>query len=118
MMPVAHIDSRINIDSIIHGRYVDGMAGTGLDGVVAATTHLSLVDGERGELVVAGYRIDDLAEHATFEETTWLLWYGELPSAAQLETFSGDLASVREIPDATLAVLRECAHRDLDVMDA
>jgi citrate synthase len=118
MMSVAHIDSPINIDSIIHGRYVGGMAPSGLDGVVAATTHLSLVDGERGELVIAGYPIHDLAEHATFEETTWLLWHGELPSAAQLETFRADLASVREIPDATLAILRECAHRNLDVMDA
>jgi citrate synthase len=94
------------------------MAGSGLDGVVAATTQLSLVDGERGELVIAGYRIDDLAEHATFEETTWLLWHGDLPSTEQLDAFRGDLAAVRAIPDATLTLLRECAHRDLDVMDA
>jgi citrate synthase len=118
MMSVAHIDSPINIDSIIHGRYVDGMASSGLDGVVAATTQLSLVDGERGELVIAGYRIDDLAEHATFEETTWLLWHGDLPSTAQLNAFRGDLATARVIPDETSALLRECAHRDLDVMDA
>jgi len=94
------------------------MASSGLDGVVAATTRLSLVDGERGELVIAGYRIDDLAEHATFEETTWLLWHGDLPSTEQLDAFRGDLAAVRVIPDATLTLLRECAHRDLDVMDA
>ncbi len=94
------------------------MASSGLDGVVAATTQLSLVDGERGELVIAGYRIDDLAEHATFEETTWLLWHGDLPSTEQLDAFRGDLAAVRVIPDATLTLLRECAHRDLDVMDA
>jgi len=117
-MSVVHIDPSINVDSIIHGRYVGGMAGSGLDGVVAATTQLSLVDGERGELVIAGYRIDDLAEHATFEETTWLLWHGDLPSTEQLDTFRGDLAAVRVIPDATLTLLRECAHRDLDVMDA
>lgn len=94
------------------------MASSGLDGVVAATTRLSLVDGERGELVIAGYRIDDLAEHATFEETTWLLWHGDLPSTEQLDAFRGDLVAVRVIPDATLTLLRECAHRDLDVMDA
>jgi citrate synthase len=94
------------------------MASSGLDGVVAATTNLSHVDGERGELVIAGYQIDHLAEHATFEETTWLLWHGRLPAAAELEAFRGSLAAVRSIPDATLALLRECARRHVDVMDA
>ena len=94
------------------------MGSSGLDGVVAATTHLSLVDGERGELVIAGYQIDQLAEHATFEETTWLLWHGDLPSAGQLETFRGELAAARRIPGATLALLRECARRSVDAMDA
>ena len=94
------------------------MASTGLDGVVAATTRLSHVDGERGELIIAGYPIDQLAEHATFEETTWLLWHGELPTAGQLETFRGTLASARSIPDSTLALLRECARRHVDPMDA
>jgi citrate synthase len=94
------------------------MASSGLDGVVAATTHLSHVDGERGELVIAGYQIDQIAAHATFEETTWLLWHGDLPSAAQLEAFRGTLAAARGIPEATLALLRECARRHVDVMDA
>ncbi len=40
---------------------------------------LSDVDGERGELVIGGYQVDELAQHATFEETTWLLWHGRLP---------------------------------------
>src|SRR5262245_21586799 len=93
-------------------------ASSGLDGVVAATTSLSDVDGERGELVIAGYRVDELAEHATFEETTWLLWHGALPSAADLETFRAELASAREIPEATTALLRECARRELDGMEA
>ena len=55
------------------------MPGNGLEGVVATTTALSEVDGERGELVIAGYQVDELAERATFEETTWLLWHGDLP---------------------------------------
>jgi citrate synthase len=94
------------------------MANGGLEGVVAATTQLSHVDGERGELVIAGYRIDDLAEHATFEETTWLLWHGDLPSASQLDGFRGELARARALPDPTLALLRECARRRVDAMDA
>ena len=60
----------------------------GLDGVVAAATALSDVDGERGELTIAGYPLQELAPHATFEETTWLLWHGTLPDAAELDRVS------------------------------
>jgi citrate synthase len=90
----------------------------GLEGVVAATTRLSDVDGERGELVIAGFQIEELAEHATFEETTWLLWNGDLPSAAQLDAFRHALARARDLPAPTVAVLRACAQVGLDVMDA
>src|SRR6478752_3919941 len=92
------------------------MVNSGLEGVVAATTRISGVDGERGELVIAGYQVDELAEHATFEETTWLLWHGDLPSVVELDIFGRALAVARDIPDATLAVLRDCALRHLDVM--
>src|SRR4051812_31432485 len=91
---------------------------SGLDGVVAAKTALSLVDGERGELVIGGFPVEELAEHATFEETTWLLWHGELPSPAELGQFRDDLASRREIPESTIALLRDCARRNVDPMDA
>ena len=94
------------------------MASSGLDGVVAATTHLSHVDGERGELVIAGYPVEQLALHAAFEETTWLLWNGALPAAAELEAFSRQLAAARSLPAATTALLRECAARGVDAMDA
>jgi citrate synthase len=93
------------------------MAG-GLDGVVAAQTRLSHVDGERGELVIAGFLLDELAEYATFEETTWLLWHGELPSPAELDRFRAALAASRALPGPTIALLRECAHADVDPMDA
>ena len=94
------------------------MAPAGLDGVVAATTRLSLVDGERGELIVAGFPVAELAAHATFEETTWLLWHGDLPSSRQLGEFRADLAAKRALPAATMALLRECAHARVDPMDA
>jgi citrate synthase len=94
------------------------MVTSGLEGVVAATTRLSHVDGERGELVIAGYPVGELAEHATFEETTWLLWHGEVPSAAQLEAFRSELAAARALLPATEALLRECANAGLDPMDA
>jgi len=67
----------------------------GLDGVVAAETALSLVDGERGELVIAGFSVAELALNATFEETAYLLWHGELPDASALAAFRSDLAQRR-----------------------
>jgi citrate synthase len=91
---------------------------SGLEGVVAATTRLSDVDGERGELVIAGYQIGELADRATFEETTWLLWHGELPSAPELEVFRAGLAAERNLPGATAALLRECARAGIAPMDA
>jgi citrate synthase len=94
------------------------MGRDGLEGVVAASTRLSLVDGERGELIIAGYRVDELAEYATFEETTWLLWHGDLPSARELEPFRAALATARGIPRPFVDLLRQCADRSLDVMDA
>jgi citrate synthase len=99
-------------------RYGTNMESSGLDGVVAASTRLSLVDGERGELVIAGYQVDELAGQATFEETTWLLWHGGLPAAAELDAFRDALAAARVLPEATLALLRACAARRVDPMDA
>ncbi len=71
------------------------MNNRGLEGVVAAETKLSQVDGERGELIIAGYRVDDLAPNATFEEVVWLLWNGELPDEEELANFRRELASRR-----------------------
>jgi citrate synthase len=59
--------------------------GKGLEGVVAAQTRISDVDGQQGKLWYAGYDIADLAAHATFEETIHLLHHLELPTAAQLD---------------------------------
>ena len=57
----------------------------GLEGVVAAETKLCDLDGGHGRLAYAGYDIEDLARRATFEEVCHLLWWGELPTAAQLD---------------------------------
>ena len=94
------------------------MVNSGLEGIVAATTRLSDVDGERGELTIAGYNVAELAAQATFEETTWLLWHGELPSGRQLEAFRSELAAKRGLPPTTVALLRECATARIDPMDA
>ena len=90
----------------------------GLEGVVAASTRLSHVDGERGELIIAGFPLAELAANATFEETTWLLWHGELPTRSTVTRFRADLAAQRALAPATLALLRECAAARVEAMDA
>ena len=94
------------------------MATKGLEGVVAATTRLSKVDGERGELVIAGFPVGELAAHATFEETTLLLWNGELPTQSQLNSLHAELSAQRGLALATLSLLKECARVGVDPMDA
>ena len=96
------------------------MAGmsAGLEDVVAATTTLSDVDGERGELIIGGFPVGEPAAHATFEETTWLLWHGELPSRRALAEFRARLAAERVVPESTIVLLRDCARRGIQVMDA
>ena len=56
----------------------------GLQGVVAAETRLSSVDGQLGELIIAGFPLEEIAGRATFEEMVYLLWYDALPDAQQL----------------------------------
>src|SRR5215467_13519976 len=97
---------------------LDMTISSGLEGVIAATTRLSYVDGEAGELVIAGFPVGELAAHATFEETTWLLWHGDLPARNALDAFRRELASWRTLPPVTLMLLRECARARVDAMDA
>src|SRR5262245_14042960 len=79
----------------------------GLEGVVAAETRLSMVDGERGELIIAGYPVEELAPHASFEEVVELLW----------ETDVGR-ASARPPLDGLKPVLHLAANKGADPMDA
>jgi citrate synthase len=70
----------------------------GLEGVVAAETRLCDLDGANGRLAYGGYNIDDLARRATFEEVVHLLWYGELPTRAQLDRLQAELGAARPVP--------------------
>ena len=94
------------------------MVNSGLDGVIAAQTSLSRVDGERGELIIGGFRVEELAARAMFEETIWLLWTGALPSASELESFRAALAAERVLDPAIVDVLHACARKQIDPMDA
>ena len=77
----------------------------GLRGIVIGASRISDVQAE-GNLYYQGYNIHDLAENATFEETVYLLWRGELPTQAQLTQFRAALAAEYALPEATLAILR------------
>jgi citrate synthase len=90
----------------------------GLEGVVAAHTALSGVDGEAGELTIAGFPLEELAPNASFEETIFLLWNGRLPDAGELRDLRERLASRRDLPPITMGLLRELAPLRLDTMDA
>ncbi len=90
----------------------------GLEGVVAAETRLSSVDGQAGELIIAGFPVEGLASKATFEETMYLLWNDQLPDAQQLQELRQSLASQRGLPGATLELLRAMAVQKVGVMDA
>jgi citrate synthase len=78
----------------------------GLEGVLAARTVISMVDGQNGRLVYRGYVIADLAETMSFEEVAYLLWHGELPSRSQLEELDQALRSHRSLNPAAVAALR------------
>ena len=93
-------------------------APEGLDGVIAASTRLSLVDGEAGRLIIAGYAVEDIAPKAGFEELAYLLLNGRLPATAELAMFSAELAARRELPETTLLVLGEAARGSVPVIDA
>ncbi|MBE7469407.1 MAG: citrate synthase/methylcitrate synthase [Anaerolineales bacterium] len=91
---------------------------TGLEGVVAAETRLSSVDGQAGELIIAGFPVEELAGQATFEETVYLLWHDRLPDAQELISFRAALAARRDLPPATLDLLRTAAAQRVAAIDA
>ncbi|PDV98584.1 citrate synthase [Candidatus Chloroploca asiatica] len=77
----------------------------GLEGIVAAQTGISHIDGEHGRLLYRGLDINVLAEHSTFEETTSLLWYGKLPNCKQYESFRRKMIENRLVPNEVIALL-------------
>jgi citrate synthase len=82
------------------------VAGKGLEGIVAANSGVCWIDGEAGILSYRGIDIHELAEHSTFEETTYLLWNGRLPSEPELNLFKMELAASRKIDPAVITILK------------
>ena len=107
-----------------------GAAPRGLEGVVAARTRMSHVDGANGVLVIGGYELGELAGRVTFEEAAHLLWEGTLPDRAGASRLRAELAALRKVPESAMQVLRAargaapidalrmaCAMLSLDLSD-
>jgi citrate synthase len=79
----------------------------GLEGIVAFSTTKSSIDGDKGELVYAGYNINTLAEHASFEEVLYLLWNDRLPNREELDELNQQLQKERKLPELLLNYITE-----------
>ena len=88
----------------------------GLEDVVAASSAICFLDGERGVLAYCGYDIHDLARSATFEEVCHLLWHRRLPTRAELGDLQSQLAAARPLPEPILRLMRSLPP--VDGMDA
>ena len=83
------------------------IAPRGLEGVVAANSSICYIDGEAGVLAYRGIDIHELAEKSTFEETCYLLWFGRLPTRAELADLNKKLAAERKMDPGIFQLLRE-----------
>jgi citrate synthase len=90
----------------------------GLEGVVVTESGLSDIDGDAGRLIYRGYAIEELARRASYEETLYLLWHGELPDSEQLSAFREEMAAARELSDGVVEIIRNLADADEEPMAA
>src|SRR5215204_3618823 len=85
---------------------VSAVPAKGLEGVVAANTRLSDVKGDIGELIYAGYDINELAGKVTYEEVVHLLHYNHLPNKKELAELKARLAAARDLPEGVVKVIK------------
>ncbi len=94
----------------------------GLEGIVAAETRISHVDGQAGQLIIGGYDLEEIAGRATYDQVAHVLWNvaigkeAAFPTKEELEALERELASLQEIPEIVLTVLQ--AARKASPMDA
>ncbi|QEE27703.1 citrate synthase [Terriglobus albidus] len=81
-------------------------APKGLEGIIAANSGICWIDGDAGVLSYRGIDIHELAPKSTFEEVTYLLWFGKLPSKSELADFAKSLAEARSLPPAVIEFLK------------
>jgi citrate synthase len=87
------------------------MVSRGLEGVVANTTRLSDVIGDKGQLVYCGYDINELAGKVSYEEVVYLLWNNKLPNRAELERCHETLRGERELPSGVVEFLKSAPEK-------
>jgi citrate synthase len=80
--------------------------GAGLEGVVATSSSICYIDGDKGILSYNGFNINELASHASFEEVIFLLWNGRLPTQTELTALKNKLVAERELPVEVTAFLK------------
>jgi citrate synthase len=78
----------------------------GLEDVVATSSAICYLDGDRGVLAYCGYDIHDLAQSATFEEVCFLLWHRRLPTRAELGDLQSQLSAARPLKEPILRLMR------------
>ena len=78
----------------------------GLQGVYFDRSAVCEIDGRAGELWYRGYSIHDLAQHSTFEEASYLLFHGDLPTSEELGRWTRELVAARSLPSPVLDVIR------------
>jgi citrate synthase len=88
----------------------------GLQDIVAATSSICFIDGDKGILSYRGIDIHDLAEKSTFEEVCYLLWFGKLPRQSELNQLAKDLAKNRAVPSEVFALMKSFP-KDANPMD-
>ncbi|HEO63888.1 MAG TPA: citrate/2-methylcitrate synthase, partial [Candidatus Omnitrophica bacterium] len=91
---------------------IECTVGPGLEGAIACESEIGYVNGAEGELIYRGYNIFDLCIHSTFEEVSYLLLYGKMPSLAQLNSFKKDLIKARPLPQ-TINLLMSFPLKDI-----
>jgi citrate synthase len=82
------------------------MTSRGLEGVVANTTRLSDVIGDKGQLIYCGYDINELAGKVSYEEVVYLLWNNKLPNRKELDGFVNQLRSQRNLPEGVVDFIK------------
>jgi citrate synthase len=88
----------------------------GLEDIVATSSAICYLDGDRGVLAYCGYDIHDLAQSATFEEVCFLLWHRRLPTRAELGDLQSQLAASRQLKEPIIRLMRSLPP--VDGMDA
>lgn len=90
----------------------------GLEGIVANTTRLSAVIGDKGQLIYCGYDINELAGKVSYEEVVYLLWNNKLPNRAELERCTHQLRNQRQLPEGIIEMIKSAPKTaaPMDVM--